>query len=132
MLVREVMTSSPLTIDVTDKIIAARQKLLEQDIRHLPVVDGGRLVGILSERDLPPAGPVEAPSRAAMKRGDSLVSGYMSSDVLSVYPDSELADAIDLMLEHRIGAVPVVDVDDQELVGILSYVDVLRAARRAL
>jgi CBS domain-containing protein len=131
MLVREIMTSSPLAIDVAEKVFMAREKLLEQDIRHLPVVDHGKLVGILSERDLP-AERIEPASGTEIDREDRLVGGYMSSDVLSVYPESELSEAIDLMLEHRIGAVPVIDLGDQELVGILSYVDVLRAARRVL
>lgn len=131
MLVREIMTSSPVAIEVADRIFTAREKLLEQDIRHLPVVDQGKLVGMLSERDLP-AGLSEL-TFGDQEAGDAaLVGAFMSSDVLSIHAEAELSDAIDLMLEHRIGAVPVVGEDEQELVGIVSYVDVLRAARLVL
>jgi acetoin utilization protein AcuB len=56
----------------------------------------------------------------------------MSSDVICVTSESDLGDAIELMLEHRIGAVPVVDLDGERLIGIVSYVDVLREARHRL
>jgi CBS domain-containing protein len=131
MLVREIMTLSPMVVDVREKLGVAWSKLLEADIRHLPVVDDGKLVGIISERDIP-SDLVSPAARAGTDRGDKPVSGFMSGDVLSVNPDSELRDAIDIMLENRIGAVPVVEVDGEELVGILSYVDVLRASRSVL
>jgi acetoin utilization protein AcuB len=49
-----------------------------------------------------------------------------------VDPETEVSEAIDLMIEHRIGALPVVEPDSTKLVGIVSYVDVLRAARDLL
>jgi acetoin utilization protein AcuB len=56
----------------------------------------------------------------------------LSSDVITVYPESTLEEVIDLMIEYRIGAVPVVEVDSSRVIGIVSYIDVLRAARSAL
>jgi acetoin utilization protein AcuB len=56
----------------------------------------------------------------------------MSTDVLSVDPETDVGEVVDLMIEHRVGAVPVVDADSEELVGIVSYMDVLRASRDLL
>lgn len=131
MLVRDIMTLSPLVVKVTEKLRDARRKLLEADIRHLPVMDGRRVVGVISDRDLP-AALVEPSSPAGGERGDQPVARVMSSDVVSVYPDADVAEAIDLMLEHKVGALPVIDPSSQELVGIISYVDVLRSARDTL
>lgn len=131
MIVREIMTPTPWVVEVTDSLRRVHARLLESDVRHLPVVDRGKLVGIISERDVP-SDLVSPGARGGFDRGDRPVSNYMSSDVISVNPESDLAEVIDLMLEHRIGAVPVVDLDGERLLGIVSYVDVLREARRRL
>jgi acetoin utilization protein AcuB len=128
MMVQDIMTPVPLSIEVTERLATARAKLLEADVRHLPVVDRGRLVGIISERDLP-SELIEPAARSGADRADRPVSAFMSSDVLFVSPESQLQEAIDLMIEHRIGAVPVVDADGDRLIGIVSYVDVLREVR---
>lgn len=131
MIVRDVMTTTPQVAEVTDRLRSVQAKFLELDVRHMPVVDRGKLVGIISERDLP-SELIAPAARGDSDRGDRPVASVMSSDVLSVNPESDLSDAIDLMLEHRVGALPVVDVDGECLVGIVSYVDVLREARRRL
>ncbi len=131
MIVANVMTPKPETADVASSIRAAMEKLLELDVRHLPIVDHGQLVGIVSDRDLR-----EVTSRllreGVTSTGPSLstpIGAVMSSDVLSVDPETDLAEACDLMIEHRVGALPVVVTGTDELVGIVSYVDLLRAAR---
>ena len=53
----------------------------------------------------------------------------MSADVVKVYPETDLGEVIDRMLDEKVGAVPVVDADTGDLLGIVSYVDVLRALR---
>lgn len=136
MLVQEVMSSEPYAADVTSTIGQVMRMLTEADIRHLPIVEDGALVGIISDRDLREIIPsvldrFERPDEA--KRALSRpVDDVMSSDVLSVYPESDLTEAIDLMIEWKIGAVPVVEPDSLKLVGIISYVDALRAARDLL
>lgn len=136
MRIREVMTREPYVAQVRDSIRNVVSKLAEADIRHLPIVEDGALVGIVSDRDLKEVVPSaldasERPHESARILARP-ISEIMSSDVVSVGPEDDLVDAIDLMIEHRIGAVPVVDDGSDELVGIVSYVDALRAAREAL
>lgn len=136
MLVEEVMTRKPYVAFVRDSIRSVLAKLAEADVRHLPVTESGELVGIVSDRDLREVVPsaldvVERPSESARLLARP-VSELMSTDVVSVSPGDDVVDAIDLMIEHRVGAVPVVQEGSTLLVGIVSYVDALRAARAIL
>lgn len=136
MVIREVMTSEPTTVDISadlDEVIGIFREL---HVRHVPVTEGGRLVGMISDRDLrdcsiPPRIAAELPAGILddLPRDAATV---MNSDVVTVDPEADVADAIDLMLENEVGALPVVDSEDDTLVGIVSYVDILRAAREAL
>ncbi len=133
MVVAEIMTKDPMTVDAGARIRDVITSLFELDVRHIPVVDGKELVGIISDRDLrsflaPALVELEKPADVALKL-NAAISTVMSSDVLSVDPETELTELIDLMLDHKVGAVPVVDSDSGELVGIVSYTDVLRAAQ---
>ncbi len=130
MIAEELMTQNPATVRSSARLRDAVQLLQNLEIRHLPVVDEeGALVGMLSDRDLR---ALELPYfvggefAGVMKTGlDASVTTVMSSDVLAVDKEADVADIIELMLEHRVGAVPVVD-GDGALVGIVSYMDVLR------
>jgi acetoin utilization protein AcuB len=133
MKISEVMTPDPYAAAVTLSAGQALKMLSEIDVRHLPVVDDGRLVGILSDRDLR---GLMGPALEGLGHAERLerlwaqpVSSLMSSDVLRVEPEDDIADAIDLMIEHKVGALPVVEPGSARLLGIVSYVDVLRAAR---
>jgi acetoin utilization protein AcuB len=99
------------------------------DVRHLPVVDDAdELVGMVSDRDLG-AGLAEAAVEQVLGptglSSQTPIRAVMSSDVLSVEEDDDVGDAVELMLEHKVGAVPVVD-GEGKLSGIVSYMDVLR------
>ena len=135
MVAEELMSKGMVVVQVTERIRRVMAKLTENDVRHLPVVEGGRLVGMVSDRDLrrlnDPAFDL-APDAAADDILDQPISSLMSSDVITAQPESEVAEVIDLMIEHKIGAVPVTDADSGKLLGIISYVDVLRVARDAL
>lgn len=133
MIVQDIMSRRVVTARVKNTVREVLHMLREADIRHLPVVDDEGLVGIVSDRDLRAIVPgeldaIEHPGEAN-RRLNLRVGEVMNTDVATVTPDSELSEAIDTMVEGRVGAVPVVDVDGRRLVGILSYVDVLRAAR---
>jgi len=93
------------------------------------------VVGIISDRDLRAVSALADTDDDAEARRQALarpVSSVMSSNVISVHPDAEVPEVIDLMIEHRVGAIPVVEPGSGKLVGIVSYVDALRAARDLL
>ena len=136
MVVDEIMTRQPFAVRVTESVGSVMKKLQEADVRHLPVIDDGQLVGVVSDRDLraftPPAMlEFEHPGEIA-KRLARPISDAMSPDVISVNPETEVSEVIDLMIEQNVGAIPVVEADSAKLVGIVSYVDALRAARDLL
>jgi acetoin utilization protein AcuB len=143
---RELMSTNPVTVTTATTVREAARLLYTLEFRHLPIVDDrGKLVGMLSDRDLRGlAVPYLVPdeyvghgqglldARVADLIGhgqgllDAHVADVMSGGVLSVHPDGDAADVVDVMLENKVGAVPVVD-DEGRIVGIVSYVDVLRA-----
>lgn len=129
MLVNEIMTENPMTIRDTASVGDAVRLLRTLDVRHLPVVDDAdELVGMVSDRDLG-AGLAEAAVEQVLGptglSSQTPIRAVMSSDVLSVEEDDDVGDAVELMLEHKVGAVPVVD-GEGKLSGIVSYMDVLR------
>ena len=133
MVVDEIMTPNPEFLEVSSTIREAVEKLIEMDVRHLPVVEDGQLVGIISDRDLrssalPFSTEVLDPEKTR-RQMERKVSEIMRGDVISVDPDTDVAEVIDLMVESRAGAIPVVDAHSGRLKGIVSYIDVLRAAR---
>ncbi|HKY36688.1 MAG TPA: CBS domain-containing protein [Polyangiaceae bacterium] len=136
MIARELMSLDPYVAAATASLRQVMQILGEADVRHVPIVEEERLVGIISDRDLRAVMP---PALARFDRPEQVervlsqpVSQLMSSDVLTVGPDDEMQEVVDLMIEHKIGAVPVVEPGSAKLLGIVSYVDVLRAARELL
>jgi acetoin utilization protein AcuB len=127
---RDLMTENPTTVSPRATAREATRLLHALDVRHLPVVDEeGTLVGMLSDRDLRGLTvPLLAGGERIADREtalDATVGSLMSSDVLSVELDDDAAEVVELMLEHKVGAIPVVD-GDGALAGIVSYIDVLR------
>ncbi len=120
MLVQTVMTEDPIWLDFRATSGEASRKLTETHVHHLPVLREGVVIGMVSDRDLRDAPP-----------GDS-VTKVMSAQPVMVTPDTDLKDVADRMIEQHIGAVIVVDPESTRLVGIVSYVDVLRFVREEL
>lgn len=119
------MTPSPATIRDTATAVEAAAEMQRLGLRHLPVVDAaGRLVGILSDRDL--RGPMigTAHDRPVLEP-TTPVATLMTRDVVTAAPTDELGKVARRIIEHRIGAVPIVDAAGIPQ-GIISYVDVLR------
>lgn len=129
MRVQEWMTTVLVTVRPDDPVAQAQRLMRYRRIRHLPVVRDGRLVGIITDRDVRTALPSPATSFAAGEvrylLDRLLVERVMSRTVVTVGPSASLADAVSLVLTHRIGALPVLDGD--QLVGILTETDLLRA-----
>ena len=129
MQVSEWMTPAPLTVAPSTPIPKVQELMLRRRIRHLPVVEEGQLVGIITDRDVRTVQPSPATSLAAREMHylfDQLtVRAVMTRPVLTVTSHEPLAEAVRLMLENRIGGLPVTD--GERLVGILTEVDLLRA-----
>lgn len=129
----DIMTVEVRVIRADETLATALELLDAVEARHLPVVDeDDRLVGMLSDRDLcnvlrrdeDPAASPEARSRARKP-----VVEVMTRDPISVTDGADIEDVVDLLIDSKVGAIPVVD-DDRQVIGIISYVDVLRAWRR--
>jgi len=130
MKVLECMTSDVVTIEARDGVPKALSLLPKHGIRHLPVMDHGRLVGVVSERDLLEATGWD-PHRAIdqAERRAQPVRDVMRVPPHTTEPLESLANAAKRMLRRRIGCLPVVE--DGKLAGILSELDVIAAFVRA-
>ncbi|MEM9194355.1 MAG: CBS domain-containing protein [Myxococcota bacterium] len=136
MIAKDIMTEEVLTVSASATVADAAEALQSMDIRHLPVVEGNSLVGILSDRDLKsvymPKLVDGSTLQSIEERYHAPVTTLMTPDVVKSHPDATLPELIELILENRVGAVPITDPSTQALLGIVSYVDVLRAAGEAL
>lgn len=122
MLVKEVMRKPVTAVPVGATLGEANQVLQSRGIRHLPVVDQGRLVGVLTDRDIRFA--TSSLFHTPLGEND-LVSLAMSGHPLTADPLDPVEDAARIMREHKIGCLPVLD--GAELVGILTGMDLLDA-----
>lgn len=127
MKVVDVMTTNPLVTTPTETVGQADQVMAENRIRQLPVVEGGAMLGIVTDRDirsfLAQSSLIEPEERA--KALETKVRDIMTTDPLTLSPDDELQEAVELLIDEKIGGIPVVDAAEG-LVGIVTYVDVLR------
>ena len=123
----DVMTKNPLVMTPAETIGQADELMTENRIRQLPVVDEGALLGIITDRDirsfLAQSALVEPEERAKVLRTN--VRDIMTAEPLTLAPDDDLREAVELLIEEKIGGIPVVD-HAEGLVGIVTYVDVLR------
>jgi CBS domain-containing protein len=117
--VQDLMTRDVITLRPVDNLRRVDALLRRGRVRHLPVVDGGRLVGLVTHRDLLAA--------AARGREEPAVWAMdaMTRDPTTVRPDSSLREALELMLRNKFGCLPVVDAGGA-LVGILTESDLVR------
>jgi acetoin utilization protein AcuB len=127
--VSEWMTPAPVTVTPSTSIPKVLGLMGYRRIRHLPVVEAGRLVGIITDRDVRTVEPSPATSLTAGEKRYLLerltVRAVMTRPVITVARREPLAEAVRLMLENRIGGLPVME--GERLVGILTEVDLLRA-----
>ncbi|WP_257460810.1 CBS domain-containing protein [Archangium lipolyticum] len=126
--VEELMTRDLVTLKEDDDVVRGDDLLAEYDIRHLPVVKDGRLVGLVSHRDL-----IRALARHERAPGTppQQVRDIMTRSVETLKPRSSVREAIHKMLDHKFGCVPVVE-DGDRLVGILTETDLIRLAGKLL
>jgi CBS domain-containing protein len=124
--VTQVMTSRPATIGPEDSLGDAAGVMLQGGFRHLPVVDvDDRVVGMLSERDLRGrlGTELERFADAARDLLAELVEDSMRPDPITIASDATVRDALEILADERVGALPVLD--GERLVGIVSYLDLL-------
>lgn len=126
-MLREIMTRFPETVAPSDTLIYARDRMVWGSLRHLPVLDGARLVGVLSDRDI---------TRHQARTGESLFSSpgdtvdmAMTSPVSTASPDDSLVEAMARMAADKIGCLPLTETG--KLVGLVTVTDVLVAQVRA-
>lgn len=133
---RDLMTPNPVTVTPRATVAEVLDAMRELEIRHVPVVDRGALVGMVSDRDLAQfdvAHLVRTEGIEGLRTELATpVVKIMSANPVAVNPETELPEIIELLIEHRIGALPVIDSDTGHVVGVVSYIDVLRAVADAL
>jgi acetoin utilization protein AcuB len=120
MTVAECMTPSPQTIGVAQPLSVGREMMVKYGIRHLPVVEFGRLVGMLSERELD-----LLESIPELDIESTPVSRAMTHQVLCVAPSDSIADVAAAMADRKVGSVVVSKLGD--VVGVFTTIDALRA-----
>ncbi len=118
--VRRYMSLRPVTIGSDRTLADAHQAMRERGIRHLPVVEGGKLVGIVSQRDLYLLGTLRGVDTRLER-----VSEAMSRDPYTVDPDEPLEDVARVMAQRKYGSALVVE--RGTVVGVFTTVDALRA-----
>ena len=123
MKVRELMTSQPTTVEPDATLGEVATLMKQEDCGSLPVVQGGRLVGIITDRDIVVRGIA-----AGVDPKTQRVSKVMSSDPVTVGPDDDIADAEKKMAERQIRRLPVVE--GGKLVGIVVTAQIARAGNQ--
>jgi acetoin utilization protein AcuB len=125
MLVGRWMAKRLVTVRPESSVDEARSLLRQNHIRHLPVTDGRRLLGIVTEQDLRVA-------EALLRRpGPAVVADVMTESVITVAPETTIEQAAMLMADNKIGGLPVVDAEDA-LVGMITKSDVLNVFLQSL
>jgi acetoin utilization protein AcuB len=119
------MTPGPHTIARRRSLAAAQDLMRTHRIRHLPVLESGQIVGLVSQRDL-----LLVETLPGVSPGDVRVEEAMVTDVVTVAPDAPVGEVVESMLERKIGSVVVTDGD--RVVGVFTTIDALRALHELL
>jgi CBS domain-containing protein len=121
--IRDAMTSNPRGDDASTTIVDAARLMKSEDVGPLPVVEGGRLVGIVTDRDIVLRVVAEGKDPQS-----STVGEIASRDLVTVDPQQDLDEALRLMAQHQVRRLPVVE-EDGRLVGILAQADIARQGK---
>lgn len=134
MRISEWMTTVPITVSPATPVSEARELMHRKQIRHLLVLEGERLVGIITDRDIKLNLPSPATSLSVWEVNYLLtrltVGEVMTKHVITTGPERPVAEAVRLMLVHKIGALPVTE--EGRVVGIITETDLLRAFAKML
>jgi len=120
--IRDVMTTEVKACEPTATVVDAAKVMAQEDVGPVPVVEDGRLAGIVTDRDIV--------VKVVAKGGDpatTTVGDIASRDLVTISADDDLSGALDLMAEHQVRRLPVVEGD--RLVGIVAQADVALVGR---
>jgi CBS domain-containing protein len=120
--IREVMTSKLCSIDAEKPVAYAAKMMRDEDVGLAPIVEGDRLVGTLTDRDIAIRVVAEGRDPESTK-----VRDVASTDLVTVDPQQDLDEALRLMAQHQVRRIPVVE-EDGRLVGVVAQADVARDA----
>jgi len=127
MKVKDIMVRDVASLDVEDELSLANDIMKLSRIRHLPVLEGKQLVGILSERDLFRSSLGKALGHEPAKTRDVMkairIQDIMVKNLITISPEADIKEAVQLMLKHKIGCVPVVG--HGELLGLITETDIM-------
>ncbi len=124
-IVRQYMTPAPHTVGPTSSLAAARRIMVQHQVRHLPVLEGGRIVGQLSERDL-----FLVESLPNVNPTDVRVEEAMVQNVFTVGADTPIGEVVETMIERKLGSAVVCE--GERVVGVFTTIDALQALHDAL
>ena len=117
------MTDRPRCVTPDTPVAEAAELMASEDVGSLPILEGDKLVGVVTDRDI----VVRAVAKKRNPEGMS-VRSVASGDLVTVRPDEDLSEALKLMASYQVRRLPVVD-DDNHLVGVLAQADVASGAR---
>jgi acetoin utilization protein AcuB len=118
--VLQYMTPAPHTIARHRSLAAARKLMMDHAVRHFPVLDGGKIVGLLSERDL-----LLVEALPNVNPTDVRVEDAMVEDVYTATPETPIGEVVETMIARKLGSTVVVD--GEHVVGVFTTLDALRA-----
>ena len=121
--VRDVMTTRPRAVTADTPVTQVAELMETEDVGAIPVLEGEQLTAIVTDRDI----VVRAVAKGKDPRGMPVREVY-STEIITVSPDQDLSDALQIMASHQVRRLPVVD-DDNRLVGVVSQADVALEAR---
>lgn len=134
MRIRDMMTRNPMTVDSETLVMDAQKIMKENNVRRLPVVDKGKLLGIVTKHDILEASPSPATSLSVHELNYLLskmkVKEIMKKNPVTLTPDTPFEEALKIGQEKKIGSFPVVE--NGKLVGIATESDIVRFLTRAL
>jgi acetoin utilization protein AcuB len=114
------MTPTPHTIGPTRSLAVARKMMADNQVRHLPVLDGGHIVGLLSERDL-----FLVESLPGVNPTDVRVEEAMVQNVFTAEPDTPIGEVVATMIERKLGSTVICE--GEQVVGVFTTIDALQA-----
>jgi CBS domain-containing protein len=120
--ISEAMTSNPCAIDTEKPVAYAAKMMRDEDVGFAPIVEGDRLVGTVTDRDIAVKVVAEGKDPETTK-----VREIASTDLVTVQPDQDLDEALRLMAQHQVRRLPVVE-EDSRLVGVVAQADVAQQA----